>query len=764
MRKVLSLLLVLTLVLTGFSFAFAAVPTDVVGLPSEAPVSVLMDLGVVDGYTDGTYKPAQTVTRAEMAKLIIVALGLKNTVTNATSKFPDMAGATWAQGFVSYASDLGIIKGYPDGTFKPSQTVSYPEAAAMIIRALGYTDKGLTGTWPANYVVKANALGIFQDILSVAGGANRGDIATMLFNALKLEIGTTSPEGVWLAKAGDTMLSRLGAELVLAAIISGSEDAAFNIRPLVGAYAETYINKTGEIIAVNAKSTFLKGEYDGTVFTAGGVEYSVSTAMAASSKAFFDNGLRNGFTTLSAKSNQPVKIAVILDGKAVTNIYSISAWVASADALVTAADLTEISTDKMLLGYDFVLNGSAIDPNAFELKGALNFSAIKTDNVVYVYADADGFIRQITVGTETVSGKITKISSSGDYEIAGRTLVETGENVTSVLAGAPGESVKAYLDFNGDIYKMKLTSATPTSYGIALATADGSNFDINRVKPAIKIFLVGVGDKIFSVDETKTQLKTDYFTAPATPNAWINSPAAGTLVKYGVNSSDVIDAMKDDLSTTITATITSKGYFAGHAIAADAVIFVYVGGGYDLAENYGVRTLTSVLGMTGVQAKYIVDAETGRIAAMLLESGTDARLVYGVATDWADNISDVGHEITFLIDGVKKTYNARQAAYDSVVLDNSLLYRLNFDLLGNISTLTPMVSLTTVTSASVSGSIVTSGATNYSLDADVIVYKWNFTTNAYDKALKSNIVNGVLYDVYGDADMVYDIVLLPPVI
>ena len=70
MRKVLSLVLVLALVLGSFSMAFATTPTDVVGAPSEEAVNVLMGLGVVDGYADGTFKPAGIVTRAEMAKLI----------------------------------------------------------------------------------------------------------------------------------------------------------------------------------------------------------------------------------------------------------------------------------------------------------------------------------------------------------------------------------------------------------------------------------------------------------------------------------------------------------------------------------------------------------------------------------------------------------------------------------------------------------------------------------------------------------------------
>ena len=73
MRKVLSFVLVLSLILGSFSFAFGADAktdgfSDVAGLECEGAVKVLAELGVVNGYTDGTYRPEKVVTRAEMAK------------------------------------------------------------------------------------------------------------------------------------------------------------------------------------------------------------------------------------------------------------------------------------------------------------------------------------------------------------------------------------------------------------------------------------------------------------------------------------------------------------------------------------------------------------------------------------------------------------------------------------------------------------------------------------------------------------------------
>ena len=72
MKKVLSFVLVLSMILGSFGMAFAAAPSDVVGKDYEDAVNVLMELGVVEGYKDGTFRPEKVVTRAEMAAMIYI--------------------------------------------------------------------------------------------------------------------------------------------------------------------------------------------------------------------------------------------------------------------------------------------------------------------------------------------------------------------------------------------------------------------------------------------------------------------------------------------------------------------------------------------------------------------------------------------------------------------------------------------------------------------------------------------------------------------
>ncbi|MEK3876544.1 Ig-like domain-containing protein [Paenibacillus sp. FSL M7-0420] len=89
--------------------------------------------GIMKGYGGGSFKPNQTITRAEMATI------LSRLITSAQTQaagFSDIAGH-WAQAAVEQMSQAGIITGYEDGTFRPDQTLTRAEAVTIVNRALG---------------------------------------------------------------------------------------------------------------------------------------------------------------------------------------------------------------------------------------------------------------------------------------------------------------------------------------------------------------------------------------------------------------------------------------------------------------------------------------------------------------------------------------------------------------------------------------------------------------------------------------------------
>ncbi len=188
MKRIFIILMVVLVIVSMFSISFAKTFADVKNTKYEKSVDLLSTLGIVDGYQDGTYKPNNTVTRAELAKLIIVTLGKEKTADALKGKtdYFDVVENSWASGYINCASDLGIIKGYPDGSFKPSNSVSYVEASTMLLRALNYTKELETEKYPTGYMKKANDAGILKNVTanSSSDAAIRGNIANMMVNTL----------------------------------------------------------------------------------------------------------------------------------------------------------------------------------------------------------------------------------------------------------------------------------------------------------------------------------------------------------------------------------------------------------------------------------------------------------------------------------------------------------------------------------------------------------------------------------------------------
>ena len=153
-------------------------------------VDTLIELGVINGYTDGSFKPNDTVTRAEMAKMIYVLRTGNSDASaynNDKTTFTDINGH-WARGYVKYCQSLGIIACQSATTFAPDQTVTAQEAAKMLLVTLGY-DAQKAGLVGINWASKTNALadenGLLEDVnTSFTAACPRQYAAQIIYNAI----------------------------------------------------------------------------------------------------------------------------------------------------------------------------------------------------------------------------------------------------------------------------------------------------------------------------------------------------------------------------------------------------------------------------------------------------------------------------------------------------------------------------------------------------------------------------------------------------
>ena len=191
MKKLLSLLLVVSLVVCAVPASFAAfIDVEAGGNYAEA-INTLSDLGIIKGYEDGSFKPENGVTRAEFAALITRVLGLGGIDGVAISPFIDVAADHWAVNNIKIAYDLGIIAGFGDGIFKPDDKVTYEQAVKMIVAAIGFTDMANSrGGYPGGYISVAAEKGILDNasVEKNSDPAVRGIIAQLLFNSLEVPI------------------------------------------------------------------------------------------------------------------------------------------------------------------------------------------------------------------------------------------------------------------------------------------------------------------------------------------------------------------------------------------------------------------------------------------------------------------------------------------------------------------------------------------------------------------------------------------------
>lgn len=119
--------------------------SDLGGHWAEDFVDSLVERGAIQGFPDNTFRPESPVTRAQAVKIILLSLGIPPK-DETSLPYSDISPSHWAYKFVASAQDLGIVKGYPDGTFKPEGFVTRGEMLAMISRAIGWKEDSPSGS------------------------------------------------------------------------------------------------------------------------------------------------------------------------------------------------------------------------------------------------------------------------------------------------------------------------------------------------------------------------------------------------------------------------------------------------------------------------------------------------------------------------------------------------------------------------------------------------------------------------------------------
>ena len=170
--------------------------SDIAGDKAAFELSALGGLGVFtgDGGVGGAVRPDDSITRAEFCKVLVTAVGKASIAAGLVGLAPNFTDAAvippWAWGHVNAAQMMGIIGGYPDGSFRAGNPVTYAEAVAMLVRGVtGHEAQVPPGQWPYNYLWYA----LDNEFTGEANFSfpnlpcSRGDMALMVFATMQVD-------------------------------------------------------------------------------------------------------------------------------------------------------------------------------------------------------------------------------------------------------------------------------------------------------------------------------------------------------------------------------------------------------------------------------------------------------------------------------------------------------------------------------------------------------------------------------------------------
>jgi len=549
MKKVLSLVLVIAMVLSSMSFAFASTSfNDVVDTDYEDAINTLVSLGVITGYEDGTFRPEKTVTRAEMAKMLVITLGFGDLVAGSKSNFSDTQGH-WADAYIALAAGKGIVIGTGSGKFAPDKTVSYDEALTMLVRGLGYTDtcnelKNMT--WPTNFKVKAAEVGVTNGVKLSAAGADRGGIAALINNALKATLVTVDTDGnvtslrdsaTVAGIPGDLkpLLSRLaekkGTEASPYEVTANKVDPKHrdyagdkvDLKPYMYQGLQVYVNKNNDkevIYVVKSYSDVvtgtLKANNDGNPTTGTDAVKNVANGKinvkladkstkkldfntSGSAVTVFYNGkeillteneIETGITAKTINLKDAAVTAIVKDNKILKLVAE--------KATVGDQATREYKTGTLKLGKILLpKNGDDVDLSKVTVTGAVDdIKDIKADDIVIAYAAQGNDNREVpssvklVVSREKIEGKITDINGDRDVVTIGGKDYDVSA-VPGVVALNVGEEGTFFLDNNKKVFASDTTTASSAKdYAVVIQTLAGEKRvagDRITLKPEIKL-------------------------------------------------------------------------------------------------------------------------------------------------------------------------------------------------------------------------------------------------------------------------------------
>ena len=593
-KKVLSLVLCVAMMLSVMVVGAGAAFSDQSKIKNTEAVDACTALNIIGGYPDGSFKPEGNITRAEVTKMICVALnGGKNPAvsTNTTPTFSDVrnnANAAWAEGYIESCAAQGIVSGVGGGKFAPNGNVTGVQLAKMLLVSLGYKseNEGFTGNaWATNVNVRAAQKGLYDGLEAMDTNAaiTRDNAAQMVWNALQ------AYEVEYKTTLVTDSKGQLTSQITVQDKVVGSN---------------------------NDKITLLEDKYEAET-----VEDGILTYVKEDSKGTYTVWTTEGKYTKVAKDYSDMlgqKVDVLVKNDDNSKVYGIYATDDNTVAIKTTAG--QIDTLKTA---DKTLKVDGTKYNLDNLKIVYTMSAAKDATKVTT-----------TVNNKTTTGSIdaTKASNIADA------LVDTSDNVkvntasTVYLVSNDGDNkIDIAIVIPAQVAKVNYVGSDSITLGNGIGTVDEDDY----------VAYKGIA-------------KSDYvlYTAETDGTAYKD-----TLTKVDVVSGKV-DAVKNTTEAKIAGTYYKKGtnYNGSNPKVNDKVnAAVYAGRYYDL-DAVSEASSEDILFVT--EAGPISSGITSGVeASVLFADGTSKTIVIDQVIDPVNDENEFDADKVDVLNATEKTSN-----------------------------------------------------------------------------------------------------------
>lgn len=532
MKKCVKLLTALCTAVCVLAQNFAAPPVfanENIG----ASMELLAHIGIFEGDENGDMQPDKNVTRAEMATILMKALGAGAVENAQGAPFWDVDETHWASGYIFAAVQMDIINGYEDQSFKPDAAVSFYEALKMVLSALNYDYPAETkGGYPYGYLRLARNLGITDNMQTTQHPLTRNEVAVMLHNALGVKFAEI--EGEYYA--ADSLLDCLGLEVhsgILSAIYGHNigdntelnedeiiiSEKKYRTRvsvdkSLVGKKVEAYMAKDDNN---EYEAVYVCEKNNGEQLVIEASELDDATDLTQ--LVYYRDG---------RKRTEPLtgREIIVYNGKLVASRYvtdellrpsagSVTLIDTDSDGTYDTVSVEAYRTFIVKYAYDDNLTdryGNSAKPEQDEdseitklyRDGAMiDFDDIRVNDVADIAVTLDGELYEGILSDKTVEGEITAVWDSGDkLEIDGAEYEITAEYKAALAAGhanakklTAGEYIVAYTNSFGQVAAIDVKeSLGERFYGFLTEAAENSglnkgvSFKIMTEKNRLEIF------------------------------------------------------------------------------------------------------------------------------------------------------------------------------------------------------------------------------------------------------------------------------------